>query len=205
MNESSSGSTSLPQDITNEFLNSISSTEKTYYKKRDNCGPAALHMQQWLLDNKKISTKRVRGNFIADDIVYDKDDFTLEMRKELQAAGLNWNSAKDRYDFIKNNKKYSEWNEVPHYWLEDSKGIIYDPTGYIQFIKTGLAKDLNPSRYKKERIDEISGYIPSKKEANDPRFKTALTVDVKPDTLQKNAKAFGFKVSRAGIPPLLRK
>lgn len=50
-----------------------------------------------------------------------------------------------------------------------------------------------------------SGYIPSKKEANDPRFKTALTVDVKPDTIQKNAKAFGFKVSRAGIPPKLRK
>lgn len=60
------------------------------------------------------------------------------------------------------------------------------------------------------KINEIvtesaSGYIPSKKEKNDPRFKTALTVDIKPDTLRKNAKAFGFKVSRAGIPPLLRK
>jgi hypothetical protein len=32
-----------------------------------------------------------------------------------------------------------------------------------------------------------------------------LTKDVKPDSIQKNAKAFGFKVSRAGIPPLLRK
>ena len=53
--------------------------------------------------------------------------------------------------------------------------------------------------------ESASGYIPSKKEANDPRFKTALTVDIKPDTLQKNAKAFGFKTSRAGIPPLLRK
>lgn len=57
-----------------------------------------------------------------------------------------------------------------------------------------------------ESLNEgASGYIPSKKEANDPRFKTALSVDVKPDTIQKNAKAMGFKVSRAGIPPLLRK
>jgi len=55
------------------------------------------------------------------------------------------------------------------------------------------------------KLEGASGYIPSKKEANDPRFKTALTVDVKPDTIQKNAKAFGFKVSRAGIPPKLRK
>ncbi len=57
-----------------------------------------------------------------------------------------------------------------------------------------------------EKVDEgASGYIPSDSEKNDPRYKTALTVDVKPDTIKKNAKAFGFKVSRAGIPPLLRK
>jgi hypothetical protein len=52
-------------------------------------------------------------------------------------------------------------------------------------------------------ISEASGYIPSEKERNDPRFKTALTVDVKPDSIKKNAKAFNSKVSRAGIPPTL--
>lgn len=55
-----------------------------------------------------------------------------------------------------------------------------------------------------KEIAETSGYIPSNSEKNDPRFKTALTVDVKPDSIKKNAEAFGFKVSRAGIPPLLR-
>jgi hypothetical protein len=54
------------------------------------------------------------------------------------------------------------------------------------------------------QINEASGYIPSAKEKNDPRFKTALTVDVKPDAIKKNAKAFGFKTSRAGIPPQAR-
>ena len=54
------------------------------------------------------------------------------------------------------------------------------------------------------QVNEASGYIPSKKEANDPRFSTALTVDVKPDSIQKNAKAFGSKTSRAGIPPQAR-
>ena len=53
-------------------------------------------------------------------------------------------------------------------------------------------------------VAEASGYIPSKKEKNDPRFKTALTVDVKPDSIKKNARAFGWKISRTGIPPLLR-
>jgi len=56
----------------------------------------------------------------------------------------------------------------------------------------------------KKVTKEASGYIPSEKEKNDPRFKTALTVDVKPDSIKKNAKAFGFKVDRTGRPPLLR-
>jgi pyrimidine deaminase RibD-like protein len=54
-----------------------------------------------------------------------------------------------------------------------------------------------------QEISEASGYIPSEKEKNDPRFKTALTVDVKPDSIKKNAKAFSWLTSRAGIPPTL--
>jgi len=53
----------------------------------------------------------------------------------------------------------------------------------------------------KHEINEASGYIPSEKERNDPRFKTALTVDVKPDSIKKNAKAFSWLTNRAGIPP----
>lgn len=53
----------------------------------------------------------------------------------------------------------------------------------------------------KPRVAEASGYIPSEKQKNDPRFKTALTVDVKPDSIKKNAKAFSWLTSRAGIPP----
>ena len=79
-----------------------------------------------------------------------------------------------------------------------------------------LAKHIKDNNYKyvpptdfglgdlSKGLSEASGYIPSEKEKNDPRYKTALTVDVKPDSIKKNAKAFGFKVSRAGIPPLLR-
>jgi hypothetical protein len=53
-------------------------------------------------------------------------------------------------------------------------------------------------------ISEASGYIPSEKEKNDPRFKTALTVDVKPGSIKKNAKAFSWLTDRAGIPPTLK-
>ena len=50
-------------------------------------------------------------------------------------------------------------------------------------------------------ISEASGYIPSERQKNDPRFKTALTVDINPYTMKKGAKQFGWNISRAGIPP----
>jgi hypothetical protein len=83
---------------------------------------------------------------------------------------------------------------------------------YINALnKTGLGvTDIDPAYHDKVKgqkvdptynVNETSGYIPSEKEKNDPRFKTALTVDIKPNTLKKVAKAFGFDISRAGIPP----
>jgi hypothetical protein len=51
------------------------------------------------------------------------------------------------------------------------------------------------------KVEEASGYIPSNAQKNDPRFKTALTVDVHPDSIKKNAKAFSWLTNRAGVPP----
>jgi len=53
-------------------------------------------------------------------------------------------------------------------------------------------------------LPESSGYIPSPNEKNDRRWMTALTADITPFTMQQNAKKLGSKISRAGIPPLLR-
>ena len=53
-------------------------------------------------------------------------------------------------------------------------------------------------------LPESSGYIPSEKQKNDRRWMTALTVDITPYTMQQNAKKLGSKISREGIPPLLR-
>jgi hypothetical protein len=52
-----------------------------------------------------------------------------------------------------------------------------------------------------EILIEASGYIPSQKEKNDPRYCMALTVDIKPYTMKKGAKQFNWDISRAGIPP----
>jgi hypothetical protein len=53
-------------------------------------------------------------------------------------------------------------------------------------------------------VAEASGYIPSESEKDDPRFSTALTVDIKPDTMKQNARKLGWRIARDGRPPLLK-
>jgi hypothetical protein len=134
-------------DIVLEFLQSISPKELKQYSIRDNCGPAALHLMDWA-KQKGLELNRFGGYFIADNVVYDKADFTKEMKREFIKQGLDFNDPTARKQFIKSDPKYSEeWKRIPHYWLQDKQGNIYDPTGHIQFIKTGLATDLNKDRY----------------------------------------------------------
>ena len=138
------------ENLVSEFLKDISSRMRKYYSVRDNCGPAALDMIDWAR-KKGIELDRVGGYFIADQVVFDKSDFTKEMKREFLKQGLDFNDPQQRKSFIESDPKYSEeWKNIPHYWLQDQQGKIYDPTGYIQFITTGLSTDLNSSRYIKQ-------------------------------------------------------
>ena len=60
-------------------------------------------------------------------------------------------------------------------------------------------------RRQRGQIPEASGYIPTEKQANDPRFKTALTVDIKPGQTGKEANKLGLETDSQGRPELLMK
>jgi hypothetical protein len=77
-------------------------------------------------------------------------------------------------------------------WGKDNRNLY--PDGWGKLIKKSNTK---------HPMKEASGYIPSEKERNDPRFKTALTVDITPYTVQQNAKKLGSKIKRDGTPPTL--
>jgi hypothetical protein len=152
------------EELVSQFLKSISPKELRYYSIRDNCGPAALHMRNWA-EKQGIDLKRHGGYFVADNVVYDKLDFTKEMKQDFLKQGLDFNDPTARKEFIESNPEYSEeWKKVPHYWLQDNQGNIYDPTGYIQFIKTGLSSDLDSRRYlSKKGVTEGSTGVSVKK------------------------------------------
>lgn len=119
----------------------------TIYGKRDNCGPAALDFISWAKSKGIKDLKRINGYFKADIPVSSKKDFTHEMKQEFLSDGRNWDSAKERFEWISNSQYAEQWKYIPHYWVEDSNNKIYDPVGQLQFIDTGYAKDLNSNRY----------------------------------------------------------
>ncbi len=61
-------------------------------------------------------------------------------------------------------------------------------------IITGRLEGLT-DYYDTDYLSEASGYIPTAAQANDPRFKTALTVDVRPGEDQRNIEKLGLNLN----------
>jgi pyrimidine deaminase RibD-like protein len=64
--------------------------------------------------------------------------------------------------------------------------------------------DAHPELFDQEAIRESSGYIPTKAQADDPRFKMALTVDVHPGQTGREANKMRLVTDAQGHPQLLR-
>jgi hypothetical protein len=65
--------------------------------------------------------------------------------------------------------------------------------------------DAHPNRFGEHALAEASGYIPTKAQARDPRFSTALTVDVHPGQTGKEANKMALQTDAQGKPALLMK
>jgi len=134
-------------DLIQQFRKESGIKQCSIYDKRDNCGPAAIDFISWAKSKGIEGLKRINGYFKADIPASSKRDFTREMKQEFLNDGGNWDSDKERFDWISNSKYAEQWKYIPHYWVEDTNGKIYDPVGQQQFIDTGYAKDINPDRY----------------------------------------------------------
>jgi hypothetical protein len=116
-------------------------------------------------------------------------------------------------------------------WTDGVQFAVLDPR-HIQVVKPGVAeaqldekwstkyKDsincANPKGFsqrahcagkkKNESVTEATGYIPvNDKEARDPRYSMAITQDIRPGEVQRQAAKMGFTTDAAGVPPLLMK
>lgn len=175
------------------------------------------HIEDQLQKGIKVEMEHTKQYATAKEIALDHLKEDPNYYSKLLKANLEENTGNPKVDLTPNYPNYSTL-------IAEFIGVNKNQRAVFKI----LAAELKPGQGATEKIEQAlqnksnvsieisrvkgrpvigegaSGYIPSEKEKDDPRFKTALTVDVKPDTLMKNAKAFGSKISRAGIPPLLR-
>jgi GNAT superfamily N-acetyltransferase len=151
---------------------------------------------------------------------------------EVQGQGLGWKLYKAVIDYV-DVPLYSDSTQTPDskngIWQKLIQNYPKQVVGYNQILRKNIPinniyqtlpqdqlKDVTDDSRRNTLLlkllpnavtgmYEASGYIPSESEKNDPRWERALSVDVHPNTMKQQAKKFGWKISRAGIPPLLRK
>jgi len=162
----------------------------------------------WIAYNEPTQGVVLDPRIIKQHKMFDNRNPTLQHRRyDIQglADAIGWSSYFQRESQLQRIYNHPDEKKV---MLDVAKSMLKpflgksseeaDEMGYDQAIKDAADKVIE---ILKQPINEASGYIPSEKQKNDPRFKTALTVDVNPYSIKKNAKAFGWLTTRAGIPP----
>ena len=162
----------------------------------------------WIAYNEPTQGVVLDPRIIKQHKMFDNRNPTLQHRRyDIQglADAIGWSSYFQRESQLQRIYNHPDEEKVR---LAVAKSMLKpflgksseeaEEMGYDQAIKDAADKVIG---ILKQPINEASGYIPSEKQKNDPRFKTALTVDVHPYSIKKNAKAFGWLTSRAGIPP----
>lgn len=160
--------------------------------------PGSLISVLQFLPHTSSSAIEIRGHVSPKKIV----DVNYDESGDVDWIEFSDGSTFPDREFLSHNKGGGEWDGITTLFFPDrssaesilNQAILMSPDGW-----TTSSVNITESV-----IIEASGYIPSEKEKNDPRYSTALTVDIKPDTMKQNAKKLGWRIARNGRPPLLR-
>jgi hypothetical protein len=99
-------------------------------------------------------------------------------------------------------RKQAEENDLPPEAGETGSPEENDANATAGIIMREFAQ-LHPDYFEDDPITEnASGYIPTKKQARDPRYSMALTVDIKPGEVGRQANKLGLKTNKQGLPQI---
>ena len=145
-------------------------------------------------DVLKLALKMSTGEYNGPPIVCRKHPKGLQVldgHHRMQAARRAGVDKLDAVIVDSEDIQYSDAvrEQVEEGWSDKYKKSINcsNPKGFSQKAHCAGRK-----KKAKEDVNEASGYIPTKAQENDPRFKTALTVDVRPGAIQRNIKALAL-------------
>ena len=141
----------------------------------------------------KIALKMKAGTWDGPPIIVRKDPKgyqVLDGHHRMHAARKAGIDTLDAVIVDSEDIQYSDAvrEQVEEGWSQKYKSSIdcSNPKGFSQ--KAHCAG-------RKKKVNEASGYIPTAAQANDPRFKTALTVDVRPGEDRRNIEKLGLNLN----------
>lgn len=125
-----------------ELFKKVHAAEITLGSIRDYCDIPANFFQLFAAEHGFHAPKH-RGNFKVDNPEYKKLDFLKSELLQMKMEGFDPNTVYGRREFaLKHNIDMS----IPHTW-NVVEGVIVDFTADAQFVKTGMSKDTDISRY----------------------------------------------------------
>lgn len=123
--------------------------------KRNFCAVPASSFARFINHKGFNKARSVSGYFVVDDPrPLSVDDFTDEEKGLAKSQGVNLSNPEEAWLFVQKNNLEDEMKNVPHYWTSIDK-LIIDFTGHSQFVKTGMAIDNKPQRYKRKTKNKL--------------------------------------------------
>jgi len=170
------------------------------------------------------NAKQYNSTVIKADVAQELNNFIRAQRGEVNAQNQSrlyqlqkpQNETMEGTYSVSSSKMFQRGDTViDNYGLKmlPQGGRVIQQVGHMVIvtdIDTGTtmrlpANMLVPFRLLRKQTDEgASGYIPTKKQAKDPRYSMALTVDIKPGQLGKEANKLNLKTNRQGIPQVAK-
>lgn len=135
-------------NIVQDFSKSYSADIKKGCE-RHFCVLPAMKLTKYLKSKGFPKSKTVKGTFTVDDPrPLTVSDFTDEERALAKQQGFYLGDKDNAWRFAVKNNLVDELKNIPHYWTQIGD-LIIDFTGEEQFVKTGMAKSFDISKYKK--------------------------------------------------------
>jgi pyrimidine deaminase RibD-like protein/predicted nucleotidyltransferase len=168
-------------------------------------------VEQFIQDTaKRLGIERMPEIQLHDDDGWSEENHSFGMyQPELHVLHVNLRNRHimDIFRTVAHELAHCRQHEIEQ--LDDNAGATGSPVENEANAVAGIIMrdfaDAHPELFDHKAIAEASGYIPTRAQANDPRFKMALTVDVHPGQTGKEANKMALKTNKQGKPALLMK
>jgi hypothetical protein len=182
-------------------IDHINDTSMSYYKSAPGQGADAAYKKlQQVIRHRLDKGMNIDGPTINQEVAITARDFGISVKDLLKKwAKTNPNRYMNTPELYATYQKFNEYFQK-RCGLDSAFNNMRMQGGYNAWISNQMDSYINKHGIKIK--ESASGYIPTKKQAKDPRWSMALTQDIRPGQLGKEANKLKLKTNSQGQPQI---